>query len=105
LTQDEDFLFDKPSEAIIVVSRVKQSRRLKERVELWRQAIRELAGNPQRERRFELMDLGHLVPWEPGPGNSWIAKLPRQRSDGSEDGSITSSPQGSKVPPRAERIS
>ena len=36
LTQDEDFLFDEPTEALVVVSRVRQARRLAERVELWR---------------------------------------------------------------------
>jgi len=50
-----------------------------ERVEIWRQAIRELAQNPRRERRFELLDDGQLLPWEQGPGNSWTAKLPRQQ--------------------------
>ena len=40
LTQDEDFLFDKPVAAVIMLSRVRQSRRLKERVEIWRQGIR-----------------------------------------------------------------
>jgi hypothetical protein len=85
LTQDEDFLFDKPVAAVIMLSRVRQSRRLKERVEIWRQAIRELAQNPRPERRFDLMDDGHLLPWEQGPGNSWVAKLPRQHGDAPND--------------------
>jgi hypothetical protein len=77
LTQDEDFLFDKPTEAIIVLSRVRQARPLVERVEVCRQAILELIRNPRPENRFELMDDGYLLAWERGPGNSWKAKLPR----------------------------
>ena len=63
LTQDEDFLFDQPTAASVVVSRVRQSRRLAERVEIWRRAILDLKRNPRPERRFELMDDGHLLPW------------------------------------------
>ena len=40
LTQNEDFLFDEPTEALVVASRVRQARRLTERVEIWRAAIR-----------------------------------------------------------------
>ena len=64
LTQDEDFLLDKPVAAIVMLSRVRQSRRLGERVEIWRLAIRALVSNPRPERLFELMDDGRLVPWE-----------------------------------------
>ena len=64
LTQDEDFLFDKPAAAIVVLSRVRQSRRLEERVQVWRQAIHELVSTPRPERLFELMDDGRLLPWE-----------------------------------------
>lgn len=42
LTQDEDFLFGKAVAATIVVSRVRQSRRLQERIDVWRTAVREL---------------------------------------------------------------
>jgi predicted nuclease of predicted toxin-antitoxin system len=35
LTRDEDFLLDLPAAAIVVLSRVKQSRRLEERVQVW----------------------------------------------------------------------
>jgi hypothetical protein len=76
LTQDEDFLFDKPVAALVVLSRVKQSRRLAERVVVWRGAIENLLRSPRPERRFELMDDGSLVPWEQGPGSTWIAKVP-----------------------------
>jgi predicted nuclease of predicted toxin-antitoxin system len=44
LTHDEDFLFDRPTEAIVVLSRVRQSRRLVERVEVWRSASLTCAG-------------------------------------------------------------
>ncbi len=64
LTQDEDFLIDKPGAAIVVLSRVRQSRRLEERVQVWRQAIHELVSTPRPGLRFELMDDGRLVPWE-----------------------------------------
>jgi hypothetical protein len=56
LTQDEDFLLDEPTEALVVVSRVRQARRLAERVEVWRNAILDLTQNPRPEPRFELMD-------------------------------------------------
>ncbi|MCC7240957.1 MAG: DUF5615 family PIN-like protein [Acidobacteria bacterium] len=56
LTHDEDFLFGRPTEAIVVLSRVRQARRLGERVDVWRRAILELIRNPKPERRFELMD-------------------------------------------------
>jgi hypothetical protein len=64
LTQDEDFLLDEPTAATVALSRVRQSRRLEERVQVWRQAIHELVSTPRPERRFELMDDGRLVPWE-----------------------------------------
>jgi hypothetical protein len=82
LTHDEGFLFDRPTAAIVVLSRVRQARRLAERVEIWRVAIRELADSPRSERRFELMDNGQLIPWEQGPGNSWVAKPPRPGDEG-----------------------
>ena len=64
LTQDEDFLLDKPTAATVVLSRVRQSRRLAERVQIWRQAIHELASTPRPEGLFELTDDGRLLPWE-----------------------------------------
>lgn len=64
LTHDEDFLFDKTATATVLLSRVKQSRRLEERVQVWREAIRELISTPRPEQRFELLDDGRLLPWE-----------------------------------------
>ena len=89
LTQDEDFLFDRPTEAIVVLSRVRQSRRLAERVEVWRHAILDLTENPRPERRFELMDDGYLLAWEQGHGSTWTAKLPRPQDRTPEVGSST----------------
>jgi hypothetical protein len=63
LTQDEDFLFGPAVPAIVVVSRVKQSRRLNDRIEIWRSAVRNLANTPRHERLFELMDDATLAPW------------------------------------------
>lgn len=76
LTHDEDFLFDRLNEATVVVSRVRQSRRLAERVDVWRRAVIDLLQNPRAERRFELMDDGYLLAWEEGPAHTWRAKLP-----------------------------
>ena len=86
LTHDEDFLFDRPTEATVVLSRVRQSRRLVERVEVWRRAVLDLIRNPRPERRFELLDDGDLLAWEEGPGRSWKTKLPRpqDRTPGSK---------------------
>jgi hypothetical protein len=79
LTQDEDFLLDEPTEALVVVSRVRQARRLAERVEVWRTAILYLTQNPRPERRFELMDDGSLVAWEQESPGVWTANPPRPK--------------------------
>jgi hypothetical protein len=78
LTQDEDFLFSRGLAAIIVLSRVRQARPLRERIDIWRRAVRQLIQDPGAQRHFELMDDGGLVPWEEGPQSTWIAKAPRQ---------------------------
>ncbi len=49
---------------IRVVSRVRQSRVLKERIEVWRKAARALVQTSQAERRFELTDAAELLPWQ-----------------------------------------
>jgi len=69
LTQDEDFLFGESVAAIVVVSRVRQSRLLNERIEVWRQAIKELTETSRDERLFELTDAGVLLPWRDGSGS------------------------------------
>lgn len=63
LTQDDDFLFGASVEATIVVSRVRQSRRLADRIEVWRKAIAKLSGAAQATRVFELTDEGVLKAW------------------------------------------
>ncbi len=67
LTQDDDFLFGAPVIATIVVSRVRQSRRLAERIEVWRQAIASLSATTEATRVFELTDEGELKPWLVAP--------------------------------------
>ena len=62
-TQDDDFLFGEIVAAVVVWSRVRQSRPLKERIEVWRTACRELVQTSRPERLFELTDGGALVPW------------------------------------------
>jgi predicted nuclease of predicted toxin-antitoxin system len=64
LTQDEDFLFGESVASIVVVSRVRQARRLSERIEVWRLAIRQLVSMIQTHRLFELTDEGLLMPWQ-----------------------------------------
>jgi hypothetical protein len=63
LTQDEDFLLGETNRAIIVLSRVRQSRSLKDRIEIWRHCVRELLQASKPERLYELMDNGALLPW------------------------------------------
>lgn len=86
LTHDEDFLFDRPTEAIVILSRVRQSRRLVERVEVWRRAILDLIRNPRPQRRFELMDDGSLLAWEEGPGHTWTAQRASPQDGEAGDG-------------------
>jgi hypothetical protein len=63
LTHDEDYLFGPSVTATTVVSRVRQSRRLDERVALWLAAIRDLFATPRPDTLFELADDGRLLPW------------------------------------------
>jgi hypothetical protein len=63
LTHDEDFLFGASVPAVIVISRVRQARPLKDRIEVWRAAIRRLIQEPRTEKLFELTDEGVLLPW------------------------------------------
>jgi hypothetical protein len=62
-TQDDDFLFGETVPAVVVLSRVRQSRPLQERIEIWRKAGRDLPQTSGVERLFELTDEGVLLPW------------------------------------------
>ena len=50
--------------SIVLVSRVRQSRPIRERVSIWERAVRELVSGTRTERLFELGDDGQLFPWE-----------------------------------------
>ena len=63
LTQDEDFLFGEAVRAIVVLSRVRQSRPVKDRIEIWRSCVRELLRASKPDRLYELLDNGALLPW------------------------------------------
>jgi Domain of unknown function (DUF5615) len=63
LTQDDDFLFGPAVSAVVVVSRVRQSRLLGDRIEIWRSAVGDLVNVSRQERLFELTDDGMLAPW------------------------------------------
>jgi hypothetical protein len=66
LTQDADFLAPVPQcTAVIVVSRVRQSRPIADRVAVWCTAVRDLIHTPRPERVFELSDEGRLIPATP----------------------------------------
>ena len=80
LTQNEDFLFSKGPAAIIVLSRARQARPIRERIEIWRSAVEDLVNDPPAERRFERMDDGAFVACEEGTPNAWTAKPARRRS-------------------------
>lgn len=69
LTHDEDFLFGEPVRAIVVVSRVRQSRPLKARIAIWRRCVHDLLQTSRPERLFELMDNGALAPWRDVPND------------------------------------
>ncbi len=77
LTQDDDFLFSEPTVAVIVVSRVRQARRIVERVDIWRRAIRTLLETSRTEQRFELLDDGTLLPWQQAADGVWMSKRAR----------------------------
>jgi hypothetical protein len=67
LTQDDDFLFGAPVAATVIVSRVRQSRRLSERIDIWREAIGRLSAAPLTSRVLELTDEGELKAGPPAP--------------------------------------
>lgn len=64
VTQDDEFLGLPFQAGCVVVSRVRQSRPVSQRIELWLASIRDLLAAPRKERLFELTDDGVLVPWQ-----------------------------------------
>jgi hypothetical protein len=66
ITQDEEFLFAPSVRAIVMLSKVRQSRPLKERIEIWQKAVQDLIASKRPEKLFELMDDGTLLPWQEG---------------------------------------
>jgi hypothetical protein len=67
LTQDDDFLSGEVVAGVIVVSRVRQSRKLADRIRVWRTAVQTLLTEQPTARLFELTDDGALVPWSVVP--------------------------------------
>jgi Domain of unknown function (DUF5615) len=67
LTQDDDFLSGTSVGATIIVSRVRQSRRLADRIDVWRKAIASFSAAAQASRVFELTDDGVLEAWRETP--------------------------------------
>lgn len=65
LTQDEDFLSGKAVAATIVISRVRQSRTLTDRIQVWKSAVQTVLAIRGATRVFELKDDGAVVPWSP----------------------------------------
>jgi hypothetical protein len=63
MTQDVEFLSAQSSGiAVVIVSRVRQSRPIAERVAIWQGAVRELMVASRAERLYELSDDGTLTP-------------------------------------------
>lgn len=64
LTQDEDFLYGPDVPATVIVSRVRQARPLKLRIDIWCTCVQSLLAASRPDRLFELMDDGRLLPWQ-----------------------------------------
>ena len=62
-TQDDDFLSGPQVGATVVVSRVRQARPIKDRIQVWRSAVKQLVDKNETVRLYELSDDGTLVPW------------------------------------------
>lgn len=64
LTQDGEFLtLPAASRATVLVSRVRQSRPIEDRVEVWMRAIQAYLELRPPQRLFEVTDTGVLLPW------------------------------------------
>ena len=70
LTQDKEFLMaTMPAAGWVIVSRVKQSRTVPDRVAVWLRAVQDFLSTPVASRILELVDDGRLLPWfDPGTG-------------------------------------
>lgn len=64
LTQDDDFLDESGLRGRVIVSRVRQSRKIAERVEVWTAALERFVAEEPPGDVFELLDDGTLVPRE-----------------------------------------
>lgn len=73
LTQDAEFLMaPMPVSGWVIVSRVKQSRTVEDRVGIWLRAVQDFLAAPTASRIVELIDDGRLLPWVealPRPGD------------------------------------
>jgi Domain of unknown function (DUF5615) len=64
VTQDTDFLVSEPlCAAVVLVSSVRQSRPIADRVAVWLKAVLEILANPPQSRLLEVIDAGSVVPW------------------------------------------
>ena len=65
LTQDTEFE-DLPVDirGKVIISRVRQSLPMQRRVELWLSALTEFLASPPKEKLFELLETGAIIPWE-----------------------------------------
>lgn len=68
LTQDMEFLMAPvPATGWVIVSRVRQSRTVDERVSVWIRAVQDFLATTPSSRVFELLDDGRLLPWLDSP--------------------------------------
>jgi hypothetical protein len=64
VTQDTDFLVSEPlCAAVVLVSSVRQSRPIADRVAVWLNAVQKILANPPANRLLEVTDAGAMVPW------------------------------------------
>ena len=66
LTQDVEFLArDVSPFAVVLVSRVRQSRPIQDHIAVWQRAVRDLLATPESAGVFELSDDGEVLPVKP----------------------------------------
>ena len=65
LTQDTEFeAMPVNCRATIIISRVRQSLSIQQRVEIWSKAIQSFAAHPPAGQLFDLLTTGEIIPWE-----------------------------------------